>query len=176
LYLIVCIAINYRGIKTGWMMRTYYGHTGNVEFDGQFVTIVRRSILSRLTVGKGEKRVPIVSIAAVQWKPAGLLTNGYIEFSIAGGNESRSRFGHATRDAVRNENAVVFTRGQQASFETLRKEVDMAIAQRHSAPTGQSNSQQSVAELIHELANLRKKGIVTPAEYEKKKADLLRRM
>ena len=37
-----------------------------------------------------EKRIPIRSIQAVQWKPPGALVNGYIEFTVPGGNETRS--------------------------------------------------------------------------------------
>ena len=85
------------------------GHNGTVHFDGRFVTIERSGFLARASVGKGVKRIPITSIQAVQWKPPGLLINGYIEFTVLGGNEARSRFGSATTDASRNENAVIVT-------------------------------------------------------------------
>ena len=38
-----------------------------------------------MTIGKGEKRIPISSIKAVQWKPAGPLVNGFIQFTVPGG-------------------------------------------------------------------------------------------
>ena len=52
------------------------GQGGELHFDGRVVTIARKGFLARATVGKGEKRIPVQSIAAVQWKPAGALVNG----------------------------------------------------------------------------------------------------
>jgi hypothetical protein len=49
---------------------------------------------------QSEKRIPVSSIQAVQWKPPGALVNGYIEFTVPGGNETRSRMGSATRTPV----------------------------------------------------------------------------
>lgn len=104
------------------------GHTGTVGFDGSMLTISRSGALGRLSVGKGEKRIPVRSITAVQWKPAGPLVNGYIQFSMGGGNEVRAQFGRQTKGAARDENSVVFTRKQQADFEPLRAAVEQAIA------------------------------------------------
>lgn len=104
------------------------GVNGTVHFDGQFVTIERTGFLARLTVGKGQKRIPLRSIASIQWKPPGLAVNGYIEFSVAGGNESRSRFGTATFDATKNENAVVVMLQQVPAFDVLRAAIDGALA------------------------------------------------
>jgi len=108
---------------------TAKGHNGTVHFDGKFVTIERTGGLARLSVGKGEKRIPVKSITAVQWKPPGVLTNGYIEFTVTGGNEARSRAGVATAQAVANENAVLVTRKQADDFLALRRAVEDAIAE-----------------------------------------------
>jgi hypothetical protein len=106
------------------------GYTGQIDFDGTFVTITRRGFTARTSVGKGAKRIPLVSITAVQMKPAGPVAHGFIEFSIGGGNEARSGFGGQTASAFGNENAVVFKRKQQPEFEALRDEIEGAIAER----------------------------------------------
>jgi hypothetical protein len=111
-------------------MITAKGHTGVVDFDGRTITIRRTGMLARAAVGKGEKRFPLTSVTAVQWKPASRLINGYIEFSLPGGVETRSKPGKATSDAGRNENAVVFTRGQMPAFEELRTAIEAAQAAR----------------------------------------------
>jgi hypothetical protein len=116
------------------------GHTGEVMFDGFFVTIRRSRFLGRASVGKGEKRIPLTSISAVQFKPAGPIVNGFIEFSLAGGNEGRSAFGSQTTEAARNENAVVFHYGQRAQFEWLRDQVERAIRARHFFPSQQQTA------------------------------------
>lgn len=107
---------------------TAKGHNGTVHFDGKFVTIERTGGLARLSVGKGEKRIPVKSITAVQWKPPGMLANGYIEFTVMGGNESRSRAGAATAQAAGNENAVLVTKKQADDFTALRRAVEDVIA------------------------------------------------
>jgi Domain of unknown function (DUF4429) len=65
------------------------GRNGTVTFDGQTVTIDRKGFVARTTVGKGTKSIPVHSITAVQWKPAGM-TVGFIQFTLSGGSERRS--------------------------------------------------------------------------------------
>lgn len=42
------------------------GHGGQVQFDGQYVTITRKGFLARATVGKGEKRLHISQITVTK--------------------------------------------------------------------------------------------------------------
>ena len=107
--------------------RGYMG--GSVSFNGQWVTI-HRAGAQRLTHGQGDKRLHISQIAAVQLKPAGLLSNGFIQFTIAGGLDPQAAKGRRTLQAARDENSVVFTRKHQEEFELLRQAVENAIATR----------------------------------------------
>jgi len=118
-----------RGNKIMDATVTAKGYNGQASFDGRFVTITRKGFVARGTVGKGEKRIPLKSLTAVQWKPATHLVRGYIQFSIAGGIERRSRFGRATKDATNDENSVVFSPRHQEAFQALRDAVEEAIAE-----------------------------------------------
>jgi Domain of unknown function (DUF4429) len=158
-------------------MITAKGHTGTVEFDGTYITIVRKGFLARASVGKGEKRIPLASLTAVQWKPAGAMVNGYIEFSLGGGNETKSRFGKATTDAAHNENAVVFTKSQMPAFAHLRSAIEQAQAEhwqqsQHPAlpaqPTGND-----LARSIGELAALHQQGVLSDQEFADAKQRLI---
>ena len=104
------------------------GHNGQIQFDGQTVTITRKGILGRLSVGKGEKRFHISQISSVQWKPAGPFVNGFIAFSAAGGNERRSRFGSQTSSADNDENSVIFTTRQKAASEYMPRVIALSSA------------------------------------------------
>jgi hypothetical protein len=153
------------------------GHNGQVQFDGQYVTITRRGILARTSVGKGEKRFHISQISSVQWKPAGPFVNGFIAFSAAGGTERRSKFGSQTYSAVTDENSVLFTTRQKTAFEELRKAVEAAIAAHHTpgalaAPTGPPPPA-SIADELTKLAALRDQGALTEAEFQQQKQRLL---
>jgi hypothetical protein len=146
------------------------GTGGQIEFDGQYVTITRKGFLARSMVGKGEKRLHIAQISGVQWKPAGAFVNGFIQFTVPGGNERRSSFGSQTQQAAQDENSVVFTKKQQPDFEKLRAALDAAIAAQH-APAGQSSG--SVADEIGKLGALLQQGLLTQAEFDQQKARLL---
>lgn len=148
------------------------GTGGQVQFDGQYVTITRKGFLARANVGKGEKRLHISQISAVQWKPAGAIVNGFIQFTVPGGNERRSAFGSQTSNAAKDENSVVFTKQQMPEFEKLRAALDQAIAQQHSVQPSQA-APASVADELGKLAALRDQGVITAADFEAGKRRLL---
>ena len=107
---------------------TAKGRNGQVTFDGKTVTITREGAAARLTHGRGEKMLALRQIAAVQLKPVGLLTAGYIQFTIPGelGNERQK--GSRTFDATKDENSVVFLKKSEPEFIALRDAVRAAIA------------------------------------------------
>lgn len=152
------------------------GHTGQVTFDGIFVTILRKGFRARSVVGKGEKKIPLASITATQWKPAGAVVNGFIQFTIAGGVERRSSFGKQTTDAGSDENSVVFTRKQMPAFEKLREAIDGAIMERHLSvaalhyPPPAAASQ---ADELGKMAALHQSGVLSDDEFAAAKARLL---
>lgn len=147
------------------------GHGGSVEFDGNFVTITRKGF-GRIVIGKGNKRIPVTSIAAVQLKPAGVIVNGFIQFTIAGGVERRSRFGKQTSDAARDENSVVFTRKRQPAFEQLRSEIEAAMVRRMASPAS-AVAAPSLADQLTQLTQLRAAGALSEEEFQAAKARLL---
>ncbi|MGW1171238.1 DUF4429 domain-containing protein [Streptomyces sp. NPDC002550] len=148
------------------------GKGGQIQFDGQYVTITRKGFLARSLVGKGEKRLHISQIASIQWKPAGPIVNGFIQFGIPGGVERRSKAGRQTQQAAGDENSVVFTKQQMPAFEELRKLLDAAIAQHHTPqqPTGRAPS---IADELTKLGQLVQQGLLTQTEFEEQKARLL---
>ncbi|MFG2059662.1 DUF4429 domain-containing protein [Micromonospora sp. NPDC048930] len=152
------------------------GQNGTVTFDGTFVTITRTG-MARLTIGKGDKRIPVATITAVQWKPPGSLVNGFIQFTIPGGNEQRSRAGSQTFNAAQDENSVLFTGKQRPAFEQLRHAVEQAIAQRYAAPQqyAPAPAQSSVADELTKLGQLVQQGLLSREEFEAQKARLLGR-
>jgi len=144
------------------------GYSGTVVFDGQSITITRKG-LGRVTIGKGQIRIPISSATAVGWKPAGPVVNGYIHFSMLGGTDKRPKFGRQTKDIGHDENSVIFYRRQMKEFEQLREAVEASIQR----GTQQPGTVASVPEQIAQLAALRDQGILTEEEFSAKKTSLL---
>ncbi|MEV4511377.1 DUF4429 domain-containing protein [Dactylosporangium sp. NPDC049525] len=149
------------------------GHNGQVEFDGNYITILRKGLLARASVGKGEKRIPLIAVVSVQWKPAGMFVNGFIQFETAGVGGTRSRAGSQTQDAARDENSILFTKAQMPVFEKLRTAVEQALAVRHNPPPQAAAPAASVADELQKLAGLLQQGILTQPEFEAQKARLL---
>ena len=102
-------------------MITAKGRSGSVEFDGRTVTIIKRL---------SNKAIPLAAITAVQFKAASALVYGFIEFTVPGSVEMRSRAGHSTQDAAKNENAIVFSKKQMPEFDGLRIAIQEALRAR----------------------------------------------
>lgn len=151
---------------------TAKGINGEVDFDGQFVTIRRKGGLARMSMGKGEKRIPLASITAVQWKEPGVLVNGFIQFTLAGGIEQRSRFGQQTQDAAHDENSIVVTKKQAPDFLALRTAIESGIATQLHAPVAAPVAATGAAE-VSRLAELHAQGILTDEEFAAAKARAL---
>lgn len=148
------------------------GHNGSIEFDGQFVTITREGFLARMAHGKGEKRIAVRSISAVQLKPPNALVNGFIQFTLSGGSEKNAMKGNRTMAAGQDENSVLITKQQLPEFEALRAEIEQAMVS-----GGQpAAAVPDLADQLAKLAQLRDQGILSEAEFEAKKADILGRM
>jgi hypothetical protein len=69
--------------------------------------------------GKGDKEIPISSITAIQLKPVGWATSGYIQFAYPGSTETKG----GVLDAVKDENTVMFDKKQQPRFEELKNRI-----------------------------------------------------
>ena len=153
------------------MEQIYNGHVnGLVELTADNVLIRRKGVLGFLTQGlKGEKRIPYGSITSVQFKDAGL-TNGYIQFGVAGGYESKGGILAATQD----ENTVMFTRKVRDQFAHLRDVVEKRAAAARAGGAPATPQVSAIAELA-QLAELHKQGILTDEEFAQQKAKLLAR-
>lgn len=96
------------------------GHNGQLEFDGQAVTITRKGLIAGATVGGGRTRIPLSSITAVDYKPFSIFRWGHLRLVIHGG-------GRPSRKIIQDEQAVTFRRGQQRQFEEIRDAIEAAL-------------------------------------------------
>ena len=108
-------------IDDGWPIEAK-GTNGTIIFDGVMVTLDRGGA-GRLLVGRGQKRVPVRSIAAVQRRSAGL-TPGYLQLTIPGGVEVTGRGA-----PLHDENTITFHARQQRAMQCVREEIERAITE-----------------------------------------------
>jgi len=139
------------------------GLNGSLLLFQDSVRIERKGIRAFMLMGaKGDKDIQISSISAIQFKKAGSFLNGYIQFSFFGGAETKA----GIMDATRDENTVMFTSNQQPEFEAIKFEIE----RRKNAPSHRTSSG---VDDLEKLAGLRDKGIITQAEFEAKKKQIL---
>ena len=97
------------------------GVGGELEVFEDKVTLAPKGALGFLTKGlKGTKSIPFESITGIQHKKAGIATNGYIQFSMPGGNESRGGLFAATSD----ENSFMYKRGDNAVIQEIKEYIE----------------------------------------------------
>jgi hypothetical protein len=146
--------------------------TIHVDTDTQTILIERTGLNARMLVGGGEKRIPLASVTAVQWRKASLAT-GFLQLTLAGGIERRSRPGQTGGDAKRDENTVTFHARQQPDFERVRDAINQALTAHNAPPAAPSAGGASVADELAKLDDLRRQGIITDADFQTGKARIL---
>jgi hypothetical protein len=110
------------------------------------------AVLSRFM--EGDLEILVSSITSVQFKRCGLLPQGQIRFSFAGGS--------------RDHTDVYFSRSQQADFERFKKALDKMMDESHRTAKGGSG-----AEELERYARLLEKGHITKEEFNQKKRQIL---
>lgn len=144
------------------------GINGQIEiYDGK-ICIRRKGVMSFMTHGlKGDKDILVSSISSIQFKNAGIMTNGYIQFAFMGGAEAKRGLFQATQD----ENSVMFDRKQQSNFEEVKRLVE-EMSQR-GQPSPQPSATTDPGDQIEKLAALRAKGLLSEDEFTAAKKKIL---
>lgn len=135
------------------------------------LTLTSTGVLGLLSRGlKGTKTIPFFSITAIQFKRAGL-TNGYLQFTILGGNESRGGIFEAAGD----ENTFMFANQEWNNrfAESIKEFIEGRIRElRHPKASTQTDSGR-LADELRKLADLKSEGVLSEAEFEAAKKRLL---
>lgn len=143
------------------------GVNGQVEIVGAKIVISRKGAMAFMTHGfKGDKEILISQISSIQYKQAGMMTNGYIQFAFIGGQEAKRGLLQSTQD----ENSIVFSRSQQPHFDELKAEIDRI---RDSLDREVPAAPMSGLDELEKLAALKDKGVITEDEFQEKKKQIL---
>ena len=158
---------------------TAQGYNAVLELWVDRVIIKRQGINGLVLRGfnrdhKGDKEIPLQSIASIHFqKPSGVI-RGYIQFVLKGGKEVQPG---AFRTA-HGKNSVAFSTSQTAAFEELRDAIyplRKAILHQTGLPAAlplEEPATNAVSSL-EQLASLRDRGIITEGEFQAKKKHLL---
>jgi hypothetical protein len=149
---------------------TARGRNGQLTVYPTKIVISREGAMGFISQGhKGRKEIDLTQISAVQFKDPGPLTVGYIQFSFIGGSETK----HGIRDAVSDENSILFAQKAESAFREAKRLIDQyreeLRAPHHAAPAAPDPVEQ-----LERLAGLLERGLLTKDEFELKKRELLR--
>jgi len=151
------------------IITTFKGKNGQIELFKDKLIIKRAGFWAVWTQGitKGDKTIYINEITGIQVKLGGFLIDGYIQFTLPGGNENLKGWEAATQD----ENSVWFDSSVNDSAVILKEKIEEL---RHkSIQSHFQGSQISVADEIKKFKQLLDEGIITKDEFDKKKKELL---
>ncbi|WP_448041554.1 SHOCT domain-containing protein [Bradyrhizobium liaoningense] len=142
------------------------GWGGSFELLDDCVVIRRTYVIGLFQHGlKGDKRIPYSSIMALQAKRPGIL-NGYIQFTISGGNENTAGIIASASD----ENSLQFI--DAGAFDEAYKFLQQKIG-RQARPVVSAATSVSAAEQLEKLADLLERGLITREEFDSQKRSLL---
>lgn len=148
------------------MLMEFIGLNGQLELYEDKIIFKRKGVMSKLSQGftKGDKTIYIKQISGIDLKLGGNLINGYIQFTLPGGNEKRGGAFQATQD----ENTMMFKKKDNDFAIKIKEKVeDLMKSNSVSKPSI------SVADEIKKYKELFNEGIITEEEFDIKKKQLL---
>lgn len=153
---------------SGMIMR-FEGVNGQIELFKDKLIIKRAGFFAVLTQGftKGEKTIYLSQITGIQLKLGGNFLNGFIQFTLPGGNENTGGLVAAGSD----ENSVQFHIQSNGSATKLKDKIEELIHK--SRQSTNQIAQISNADEIKKFKHLLDDGIITKDEFDKKKKELL---
>ena len=148
------------------MLMELKGVNGQLELYEDKVIIIRKGVLAKMTQGftKGEKTIYLRQITGIQLKLGGNLVNGYIQFTLPGGNEK----GKGAFEATQDENSIMFKKKDNDIAIKIKDKLE-ELQQRDSSP----KTNISGADEIKKYKELLDCGIIKEEEFSKKKKELL---
>lgn len=146
------------------------GVQDTLEVFDDHITITPKGVLGFMGKGmKGTKEIPLQSITAIQFKEAGGVFSGYIQFTILGGNENKGGLMAATKD----ENTFVFARKKNNPLALeIKTHIDSALRKLRTPQTNSSTT--NISDELQKLAELNEQGILSDEEFQAAKKRVIR--
>lgn len=160
----------YREIKREELIfKKAKGIGGNLELLKNKIRIKRKGGMAFLLHGlKGDKEIFLNQISSIQFKKAGLFTNGYIQFAFVGGREAKGGIFQATSD----ENTIMFTKDNQEDFIEIKNTIEEKVFQFQNQDKNNVQTGLGIDDL-EKLAKLKDEGTITEEEFQAKKRQIL---
>ena len=148
---------------------TMKGRQDLLEVFEDRITITPKGVMGFLNKGiKGTQEIPYTSIVAVQFKEAGALFSGYLQFTIPRGNESRG----GIFAAMKNENTFIFAHAKNnAMAREIEEYIDGAIYKLRALQATAPGTNRS--DELQKLIQLREQDVLSEKEFQDLKKRLV---
>jgi hypothetical protein len=148
--------------------RIIYSNLDSLKLNKDIVSIHKRGLANALASGiNGERSIQVSSLAAIQMKPAGIFTMGYILFSYAGSKPFNGGLWEATQDP----DAFLFGQPLNDQIAEFKSFVETRMRElRHSKPM---QTQTTLTEELRRLIEFKNQGVLSEIEFESAKKKLL---
>jgi len=149
--------------------RLIYSNLDTLELCGDTITITKRGLANALASGmNGARTIQVSSLTAIQMKPAGMMTPGYILFSYAGSKPFMGGVWEATQDP----DTFLFGRDLNGEMAEFKAQVEKKMRE-SKQPTPSNNSSATLTDELRKLSEFKQQGILSQAEFEAAKKKLL---
>lgn len=146
----------------------FSGVNGQIRVYEDRIVISRSGFLGYASQGlAGQKTIPMDSIMSVQFRAATSLVNGFIQFGILGGRESRG----GVVNAVDDENSVMFRESSNNEARKVKDYIESIILNRNKNSGGAV--QFSPADELRKFKELLDMGAITQEEFDTVKKKIL---
>lgn len=146
----------------------FSGVNGQIRVYEDRIVISRSGFLGYASQGlAGQKTIPMDSIMSVQFRAATSLVNGFIQFGILGGRESRG----GVVNAVDDENSVMFRESSNNEARKVKDYIESIILNRNKNSGGAV--QFSPADELRKFKELLDMGAITQEEFDTAKKKIL---
>lgn len=145
-------------------LKTLNGVNGQIELYPDKVIIRRKGFMAKMTQGflQGDKTIYISQITGIKVKRGGFVTNGYIQFVLGGNLEFKSGIFQKTGD----ENTVLFKSQNNDDVEEIKEIIEERMQNK-------GGGQVSTADELIKFKKLLDDEVISQAEFDKKKKELL---
>lgn len=151
------LAYEFHGV--GGVLRVYEGK----------LTITPKGTMGFLTKGmKGTKSIPYSSITGIQFKEAGAVFSGYLQFTILGGVESAG----GLFDAASDENTFMYAGVENNEFAIeVNRYIETAVANAR-VPSSAAGAN-GLSDELQKLASMKEQGLLSEDEFRTAKEKLI---
>lgn len=133
------------------------------------VVIERKGARASFAHGlKGGKTIPVNSLTNIEFKPAGAITKGYIQFGVLGDVGSKGGFAAASYD----ENTMFFKKKDSNIAEDIKSFLERKILEKGNGSTIIQTAA-SAADELKKFKELLDMGVISQEEFDAKKNQLL---